>query len=49
MLMIYDDIIADMLSHKKVHQINQISLAFTTQSYFAVQKNIRLNSKQYLL
>ena len=54
-MIIYDDIISDMLSNKKVHQITaelfirgrkvNTSLAFTIQSYFAVQKNITLNSK----
>ena len=51
--------IADMLSNKKLNPIAtelfsrgrklKISLAFTTQSYFAVPKNIRLNSTHYFV
>ena len=54
MLIVFDDIIADMLSNKKRNGIVielfirskklKISLVFITQSYFAVPKNIRLNS-----
>ena len=53
-LIIFDDTIADMLSNKKLNPIVtelfirarklNISLVFITQSYFAVLKNIRLNS-----
>ena len=53
-LIIFDDIIADMLSNKKLNQIVtesfirgrklNISLVFITQFYFAVPKNVRLNS-----
>ena len=53
-LVIFDDIIADMLSNKKLNSIVtelfsrgsklNISLVFITQYYFAVQKNIKLNS-----
>ena len=49
-LIIFDDIIADMLSNKKLNSIVtelftrgrklSISLVFITQSYFAVPKNI---------
>ena len=56
MLIIFDDIIADMLSNKKLSPIVtdlfirekniNISLVFVTQSYFAVSKNIRINSTQ---
>ena len=53
-LIVFDDSIADRQSNKKVtpiltelfirgRKIN-ISLAFITQSYFAIAKNIRLNS-----
>ena len=51
--------VADVLSNKKLNAIVtklffrnrklNISLAFTTQSYFAVPKIIRLNSMHYLL
>ena len=57
--MVFDDIIVDMLSNKKVISIEtellikernlNIYLVFITQSYFAVPKNIRLNSTHYLL
>ena len=53
-LIVVDDMIADKLSNKKFNPIvtelfikgrkPNISLAFITQSYFAVPKNIRLNS-----
>ena len=58
-LIILDDMIADILSNKKLHPIvNElfirgrkltISFAFITQSCFAVSKNIRLNSTHYFL
>ena len=53
-LIVFDDTIADMLSNKKLNPIvNElfirgrklnISFVFVTQSYFAVPKNLRLNS-----
>ena len=53
------DIIADMLSNKTLNLIVtelfitkrrlNISLVFITQSYFAVPKNIRLNSTHYFI
>ena len=53
-LTVYDDMIADMLTNKKLNPIVteliirerklNISLVFITQSYFEVPKNIRLNS-----
>ena len=56
-LIIFDDMIADMISNKKLSPIViklfitgrkiKISLASITQSYFAVPKNIRLNSTHY--
>ena len=56
MLPVFDDMITDMLSSKKLNTkvtklfirgINLIiSLVFITQSYFEVPKNIRLNSTQ---
>ena len=52
-LIIFDDMIADILSNKKLHPIVielfirgrklSISLIFITQSYFAVPEYIRLN------
>ena len=55
----FSDIIANMRSNKKHHPVVtelfirgrklNISLAFITQSYFAVPKNIRLNFTQYLI
>ena len=54
-----DDMIADMLSNKKLNPIKTelftrgrkptISLVFTTQYYFAVLKYIRLNSTHYFI
>ena len=51
--------IADMLDNKKFNPILSelfvrgrklnISLAFITQSYFAIAKNIRLNSTHYFI
>ena len=53
-LIIYDDMIADMLNNKNLNKVVtevfirdrklKISLVFITQSYFAVPKNNRLNS-----
>ena len=58
-LIIFDDMIADMFSNKKHNLIvtelfirgrkQNISLDFITQSYFAVPKNIRLNSTLYFI
>ena len=58
-LIVFDYMIADMLSNKKLNRIVtelfirgkklNISLVFITQSYFAVPKNIRLNSTRYLI
>ena len=51
---VFDDMIADMLSKKKqelfirVTNLN-ISLAFITQSFFAVPEIIRLNSTHYFI
>ena len=52
-LTVFDDMIADILSNKKLNPVVTelfikrrkliISLVFITQSYFAVPKNIRLN------
>ena len=59
MLIVFDDMIADILFNKKCNQkvtkliirgrkLN-VSLVFITQSYFALPKNIKLNSTQYLV
>ena len=58
-LIVFDNMIADMLSNKKLNPIVtelfirgrklNISLVFITQSYFAVPKNIRLNSTHYFV
>ena len=58
-LSVFDDMIADMLSNKKLNRIVtelfirgrklNISLVFITQSYFAVPNNIRLDSTQYIV
>ena len=57
--MAFDDTITDVLSNKKLNPIVtqlfirgrklNISLDFITQSYFAVPKNIRLNSTHYFI
>ena len=56
---VFDDMIADMLSNKNLNPIVtdlfnrsrklNISLVFITQSYFAVPKNIRLNHTHYFI
>ena len=58
-MIIFDDMIADMLNNKKLSPIVtelfirgtklDISLASITQSYCAVPKNIRLNSRHYFV
>ena len=58
-LIVFDDMIADMLSNKKLNPIVtesfirgrklNISLVFITQSYFVVSENIRLNSAHYFI
>ena len=58
-LIVFDDMTADMLSNKKLNPIItelfirgrklNISLVFITQSLFAVPKNIRLNSSHYFI
>ena len=58
-LIVFHDMIADMLSNKKINPIVtelfirgrklNISLAFIPQSYFDFPKNIRLNSKHYFV
>ena len=58
-LTVFDDMIADIMTNKKFQAIIKelfircrklnISLVFTTQSYFRVPKDVRLNSTHYLL
>ena len=58
-LVVFDDMMADMLSNEKLNLIvtelfirgrkSNISLVFITWSYFAVPKNIRLNSAHYFV
>ena len=58
-LIVFDDIIADIMTNKKFQAIIKelfircrkvnISLAFITQSYFSVPKDVRLNSTHYLI
>ena len=58
-LIVFDDMIADMISNKKLNptvtellirgrKLNFL-LVFITKSYFAVPKNIRLNSTHYFV
>ena len=59
MLLVFDDMIVDMFSNKKVNLLLtelfiksrklKISLVFVTQCYFAAPKNIRLNSTHYFI
>ena len=58
-LIVFDDMIADITTNKKFQAIIKelfircrklnISLAFITQSYFSVPKDVRLNSAHYLV
>ena len=58
-LIVLDDMIADMMANKKFQAIIKelfircrklnISLVFSTQSYFPVPKDLRLNSAHYLI
>ena len=58
-LIVYDDLIADIMTNKKFQTIiNElfirwrklnISLVFITQFYFYVLKDVRLNSTRYLI
>ena len=58
-LIVFDDTISDMLSNEKLNPIVtdlsitgrklNISIAFITESYFAVSKNIRRNSADYFI
>ena len=56
---VFNDMIADMLSNKKLNAIVtelfkrirklNVSLVFITQSYFALTKNVILNSTHYFI
>ena len=57
-LIVFDDIIADMTNKKFQAKINElfircrklnVSLVFITHSYFSVPKQVRLNSTHYLI
>ena len=58
-LIVFDDMIADIMTNKKFQAIVKelfircrklnISLVFIMQSYFSVPKEVRLNSKHYLI
>ena len=58
-LIIFDDMIADIMANKKIQSVVKelfircrklnIPLAFITQSYFSVPKDVRLNSTHYLV
>ena len=58
-LIVLDDMIADMINNKKLHPVIteliirarklNISLVFITQSYFEVAKDVRLNSTHFFI
>ena len=58
-LIVFDDMIADIMTNKELKAIIKelfircrklnISLVFITQSYFSAPKDVRLNSKHYLI
>ena len=58
-LIVFDDMIADMIQNKKLNSIVtellirgrklNISLVFITQSYFKVPKYVRLNTIHFLI
>ena len=58
-LIIFDDMIADMINNKNLSPIvaelfirgrkRNISIAFVTQSYFKVPKDVRLNSRHFFV
>ena len=59
MLIVFDDMIADMINNKKLNPIVtelfirgrklNISIVFITQSYFKVTKDVRLNSTHFFI
>ena len=58
-LIVFDDMIADMINNKKLNSIVtelfirgrklNISLVFISQSYFKVPKHVKLNTTHFLL
>ena len=58
-LIVFDDMIADMINNKKLNSIVtdffirgrelNVSLVFITQSYFKVPKDVRLNTAQFFI
>ena len=58
-LIVFDDMIADMINNKKLNSIVtelfirgrklNISLVFITQSYFKVPKDVRLNTSHFFI
>ena len=58
-LIVFDDVIADMINNKKLNPIVtelfirgrklNVSMAFITQSYFKVPKDVRLNSTYFFI
>ena len=58
-LIVFDDMIADMISNKRLNPIvtklfirgrkRNISIAFITQSHFKVPKDVRINSTHFIL
>ena len=58
-LIVFDDMIADIMENKNIQAIMKelfvrwrklnMALLFITQSYFSVQKDVRLNSTHYLI
>ena len=58
-LIVFDDMVADIMTHKKVQAIIKelfircrkvnTSLVFITQSYFSAPKDVRLDSTHYLI
>ena len=59
MLIVFDDMIADMVNNKKLNSLVtelfitgrklNISVVFITQSYFKVPKDVRLNSTHFFI
>ena len=58
-MIVFDDMIADIIKNKNLNSIvtellirgrkSSISLVFTTQSYFKVPKDVRLNSTHFFI
>ena len=59
MLIVFDDMIADMIKNKKLNPVVtemfvrgrklNIAIVFITQSYFQVPKDVRLNSTHFFI